>query len=232
MQGSHTVTTFECETVTVSPAKKAIKPSSDNGSGDAPQLSHVVVAAGTPQEWRNFGSVDWEIRLDDIVRGASVGGAQWITLLPYGGEVLSLSERLALFEVISDAVPLRLVGEGHLMRGVWQKSSALAIIVDPSPNGQVRFAAILESLRLNNVTARDLDEVLLAQHVMSPADVEPDLVVVFGPPDQLPTSLIWELGYSELVFLDLKWDDLSASHLELAVDDFDRRHRRFGGLDS
>ena len=67
---------------------------------------------------------------------------------------------------------------------------------------------------------------------MSPADVEPDLVVVFGPPDQLPTSLIWELGYSELVFLDLKWDDLSASHLELAVDDFDRRHRRFGGLDS
>ena len=64
------------------------------------------------------------------------------------------------------------------------------------------------------------------------ADVEPDLVVVFGPPDQLPTSLIWELGYSELVFLDLKWDDLSASHLELAVDDFDRRHRRFGGLDS
>ena len=82
------------------------------------------------------------------------------------------------------------------------------------------------------MTAPDLDEALLAQHVMSPADVESDLVVVFGPPDQLPTSLIWELGYSELVFLDLKWDDLSASHLELAVDDFDRRHRRFGGLDS
>jgi undecaprenyl pyrophosphate synthase len=28
------------------------------------------------------------------------------------------------------------------------------------------------------------------------------------------------------------WSELSDTHLELAIDDFNRRHRRFGGLDS
>jgi undecaprenyl diphosphate synthase len=44
--------------------------------------------------------------------------------------------------------------------------------------------------------------------------------------------MVWELAYSELVFIDIAWSDLNASHLELAIDDFNRRHRRFGGLDS
>ena len=39
-------------------------------------------------------------------------------------------------------------------------------------------------------------------------------------------------GADELVFLDIAWSDLNSSHLELAIDDFNRRHRRFGGLDS
>jgi undecaprenyl diphosphate synthase len=43
---------------------------------------------------------------------------------------------------------------------------------------------------------------------------------------------VWELAYSELVFLDIKWADLQSLHLEMAIDDFNRRHRRFGGLDS
>ena len=33
-----------------------------------------------------------------------------------------------------------------------------------------------------------------------PADVEPDLVLVLGPPTRLPPSLVWELAYGELVF--------------------------------
>jgi undecaprenyl diphosphate synthase len=44
--------------------------------------------------------------------------------------------------------------------------------------------------------------------------------------------MVWELAYSELVFIDLEWQRFESSHLELAIDDFNRRHRRFGGLDS
>ena len=54
----------------------------------------------------------------------------------------------------------------------------------------------------------------------------------FGPPNALPTSLVWELAYSEIVFLDIPWESVSSEHLQMAVDDFRRRNRRFGGIDA
>jgi undecaprenyl diphosphate synthase len=40
------------------------------------------------------------------------------------------------------------------------------------------------------------------------------------------------MAYSELVFLDIGWNDLSEEHLLMAVDDYRRRNRRFGGIDA
>jgi undecaprenyl diphosphate synthase len=65
-----------------------------------------------------------------------------------------------------------------------------------------------------------------------PADVEPDLVLVLGPPTRLPPSLVWELAYSELVFEAVALGDLGPEHLRAAISDYHGRRRRFGGLDS
>ena len=48
----------------------------------------------------------------------------------------------------------------------------------------------------------------------------------------MPASLVWELAYAEIVFLDAPWTALDAEHIEMAIDDFARRDRRFGGIDS
>ena len=56
--------------------------------------------------------------------------------------------------------------------------------------------------------------------------------MLFRSPTQLPPSLVWELAYSELVFLNVPWSQFDAEHVEMAVDDFERRERRFGGVDS
>jgi undecaprenyl diphosphate synthase len=65
----------------------------------------------------------------------------------------------------------------------------------------------------------------------APAETDPDLVVVLGAAHCLPRSLVWELAYSELVFLEVAWSQLSAAHLVEAIDSFAHRHRRFGGID-
>jgi undecaprenyl diphosphate synthase len=62
--------------------------------------------------------------------------------------------------------------------------------------------------------------------------VEPDLVLILGPPTRLPPSLVWELAYGELVFLPVGFTELAAEHVAKAVDDFHSRRRRFGGLDA
>jgi undecaprenyl diphosphate synthase len=77
-----------------------------------------------------------------------------------------------------------------------------------------------------------ITDAALSEALLDPVGSEPDLALILGPPDVLPTSLVWELAYSELVFLDIAWSDLQSGHLEMAIDDFNRRHRRFGGLDS
>jgi undecaprenyl diphosphate synthase len=192
-------------------------------------LAHVVVAGGTPQEWLSMSTEQWAMRLSILFEGASIEGVQWITLLPHHGSALSVPER----ELLKSELPqVDTVVVGHGERYVTRNDAGTVVIVDPSPDGHIRFAATVEALRVAGVEADTIDEESLSLAILAPAIAEPDLVIILGPPDLIPESMVWELAYSELVFLDLGWDDLTASDLELAIDDFTRRHRRFGGLDS
>ena len=103
------------------------------------------------------------------------------------------------------------------------------VIVDPVSDGRERFAEAMRHLPAGGAssTRRRSTGVLY-----EPADVEPDLVLVLGPPTRLPPSLVWELAYGELVFSPVALADLRPEHLAAAVDDFHGRRRRFGGLDT
>jgi undecaprenyl diphosphate synthase len=68
-----------------------------------------------------------------------------------------------------------------------------------------------------------------AMHI--PALFDPDLVVVHGPSQKIPPSLMWELGYSELVFVNTPWRKLKSADVQRAISDFTTRERRFGGID-
>ena len=52
------------------------------------------------------------------------------------------------------------------------------------------------------------------------------------PSGELRTSnfLAWQSAYSEYVFMDVLWPDFSAEHLDMAIEEFHRRNRRFGGV--
>ena len=101
------------------------------------------------------------------------------------------------------------------------------VIADPSPDGRRRFAEAMGRLDADD----EVNEASVAAVLYEPADSEPDLVVVLGEPTQLPPSLVWELAYAELVFIDVAWAELRAEHVAAAIDDFANRRRRFGGLD-
>ena len=195
-------------------------------------LDHVVVSAGTPAEWLEMHQDDWMSRLKALAKGAGVEGAHWVTLLPHHGDEFTDSEFVEYTQMMSGLPHLTTVDALHGTRFVWQMGEGPRIIVDPRPDGHSRFAATIEALRVKGIEPDSVDDVLLSDAILFPAVQEPDLVVVMGPANQIPDSMVWELAYSELVFIDLSWWEFDASHLELAIDDFNRRHRRFGGLDS
>jgi undecaprenyl diphosphate synthase len=59
---------------------------------------------------------------------------------------------------------------------------------------------------------------------------EPDLLVRTAGEQRLSDFLLWETAYSELVFTPVLWPDFRREHLALAIAEFQRRERRFGGL--
>lgn len=99
------------------------------------------------------------------------------------------------------------------------------VVVDPCPDGRQRIASAVADWPIDV----PLDEETLGRAICAGLG-EPDLVIVAGPPDRLPASLVWELAYAELVFVDRNWSNLGSDDVHTALAQFAERERRFGGV--
>ena len=185
-------------------------PSTDPGiriSGEPnSSLRHVLVVGGTFAEWAELDDEQWRRRADALGRLCAELGVPWLTIRAYE--------------------PGRDQPDAPL--APWRRAvDGCEVIVDPCGDGRQRFADAMGRLD----RADEVNEATVAAMLYEPADSEPDLVVVLGPPTQLPPSLVWELAYAELVFVEVGWSELAADHLAAAIADFSNRRRRFGGLD-
>ena len=75
----------------------------------------------------------------------------------------------------------------------------------------------------------DLTEALLSNYLYSSDVPDPELII--RPSGELRTSnfLLWQSAYSEYVFMNVLWPDFSAEDLDRAIEEYQRRNRRFGG---
>ena len=192
----------------------------NSGVADDSSLRHVLVVGGSLDQWKSMTASDWSQYISTLRSSAEQVGAQWLTVYPNSG-ISSTDDDSELMNKISESCGAVVVDGKLILRG------ETSVVIDVCADGQQRFVSAV-----NEMSDTKISEKNLASAILHPATSEPDLVVIFGDPTHLPPSLVWELAYSELVFLDIAWSELNSSHLELAIDDFNRRHRRFGGLDS
>jgi len=59
---------------------------------------------------------------------------------------------------------------------------------------------------------------------------DPDLMIRTSGEQRLSNYLLWQLAYSEFYFTQVPWPDFNKHELELAVEAYNKRDRRFGGL--
>ena len=59
---------------------------------------------------------------------------------------------------------------------------------------------------------------------------DPDLIIRTSGELRLSNFLPWQGAYSELYFTDILWPDFDEAALKEAILDYNRRHRRFGGV--
>ncbi len=59
---------------------------------------------------------------------------------------------------------------------------------------------------------------------------DPDLLIRTSGEQRLSNYLMWQLSYAELYFTQTPWPAFSKKDLELAIEEYNRRTRRYGGL--
>ena len=75
----------------------------------------------------------------------------------------------------------------------------------------------------------EIDEALLAANLYEPEMPDPDLLIRTSGEQRMSNFLLWQIAYTELVFVETLWPDFGADDLRSALDDYAQRRRRFGG---
>lgn len=90
--------------------------------------------------------------------------------------------------------------------------------------------AICSEIQDGNLRAEDVTEECIAKHLYTAHMPDPDLII--RPSGEMRTSnfLLWQSAYSEYYFTDVLWPDFTTDDMDAALDDFNRRQRRYGGV--
>jgi undecaprenyl diphosphate synthase len=90
-------------------------------------------------------------------------------------------------------------------------------------------AELLEAARRLVEAGEEPTEESLRAHLDAPELPDPDLLIRTSGELRISNFLLWQLAYSELVFLDVLWPDFGSRELEDALAAYAQRRRRFGG---
>ncbi len=81
------------------------------------------------------------------------------------------------------------------------------------------------------LNATDINESVFESYLDTHGIPDPDLMIRTSGEQRLSNYLLWQLAYSEFYFTDVPWPDFTKEELVRAVEEFNHRHRRFGGVE-
>ena len=207
---------------------------------------------------RTEGHAAGEEALVDAVDGALALGVQWITMYAFSTEnwrrpadevryLMGFNESLLMRrrdELNEKGVRIRFAGrrDWRVPKRVLKRmdesaeltknNRTLTLTMAFNYGGRAEIIDAVKALVAEGVKADKIDEKAIRRHLYHPDMPDPDLVVRTSGEHRISNYLLWEIAYSELVFPDVLWPDFRRTHLYDAVLEFQRRERRYGGLES
>ena len=95
--------------------------------------------------------------------------------------------------------------------------------------GHLEIADAVKKIVQSGISSEDVTPELVAQNIYVP-DVPPcDLIVRTSGEQRLSNFMLWRAAYSELMFIDKHWPDMTTDDVAAILDEYARRNRRFGG---
>lgn len=88
---------------------------------------------------------------------------------------------------------------------------------------------ISQKVKENEIAIEKIDEELVSKYLYTAGEPEPDLLIRPGGELRISNFLLWQLAYTEFLFIDKYWPDFTEDDLLEAIETFEKRNRKFGG---
>jgi undecaprenyl diphosphate synthase len=89
---------------------------------------------------------------------------------------------------------------------------------------------IFEDIKAGTVQLEQLDEELYSKYLQTNGLPDPDLLIRTSGEQRLSNFMLWQLAYTEFYFTPSYWPDFSNEHFFQAIEQYQLRIRRYGGL--
>lgn len=111
-------------------------------------------------------------------------------------------------------------------------SLTLVIAFNYGSRSEIALAArrLAEQVACGAILPSDITEASVAACLDTAGIPDPDLLIRTSGEVRISNFLLWQLAYTEFVFLDAYWPDFGRDLLEQAIAQYRARDRRFGGL--
>lgn len=109
-------------------------------------------------------------------------------------------------------------------------ATGLQVNIALNYGGRDEIVHAVRDIVKEGVKPEDITERLISEHLYTAGQPDPDLIIRPSGEFRLSNYLIWQAAYAEYWFSNVLWPDFKPQHLEQAIDAYNHRDRRFGGL--
>ncbi len=194
-----------------------------------------------------------------IIRAAGELGIKYLTLYAFSvenwnrpkDEVDALMKYLVHYlktetaELNKNNVQLNVIGQiyrlpenvqEHLRKSIatLSKNNGLSLIMALSYGGRTEIVDAVRSIatkaKAGELDPAEINEQVFAQHLYTRNVPDPDLLIRTSGEMRVSNFLLWQISYTELLVTQTLWPDFRKPQFYAALEEYTRRHRRFGAL--
>ncbi len=151
-------------------------------------------------------------------------------------ETPELNKNNVRLEIIGQAYRLPEGVQEHLKRSVvtLSKNNGLTLVMALSYGGRTEIVdavrGIAKKVKAGELDPVDITEQVFAQHLYTRNLPDPDVLIRTSGEMRVSNFLLWQISYTELVVTQTLWPDFRKPQFYAALEEYNRRHRRFGAL--
>jgi undecaprenyl diphosphate synthase len=192
--------------------------------------------------------------LKDVIIATANEGVKYISLYTFStenwkrpkGEVKQLMKLMLrifktdLKELIDEGIRIRVLGslEGlsdELIEAIKTVESDTAYLTKATAcvcfnyGGQQEITQAVRAIVSEGVKPEDVTEETIEQKLYAPEVPPVDIVVRTSGEQRISNFMLWRVAYSEFLFLDKFWPEMTEEDVTAIINEYNRRSRRFGG---